>query len=68
MFDAETKRITKTGTVTVTKSGISVDGFDGSNMSCREMAIIACAWAIGELQREMLRTIEQPGGGHISVD
>jgi hypothetical protein len=35
---------------------------------CRDVAVVAAAWAIGELQREMLKTIQKPGGGKISVD
>lgn len=56
------------GTVTVTSDGIRVEGFDGENAMCRDIAIMACAWAIGELQREMLKTIKAPGGGQISMD
>lgn len=68
MSNVEPMKITKRGKVTITKDGISVDGFDADNASCRELAIMAAAWAIGELQREMLKTIQAPGGGKISVD
>ncbi len=60
--------LTRLGTVTVNKDGISCDGFQGKNAMCRDVAIMAAAWAIGELQREMLKTIKKPGGGKISVD
>ncbi|MEG1628552.1 hypothetical protein [Pseudomonas sp.] len=60
--------LSRLGTVTVSKAGVSVQGFDGKNASCRDVAIMAAAWAIGELQREMLKTIKKPGGGNISVD
>ncbi|CAB5577491.1 Uncharacterised protein [Pseudomonas putida] len=60
--------LSRLGTVTVSKAGISVDGFEGKNASCRDVAIMGAAWAIGELQREMLKTIKKPGGGNISVD
>lgn len=58
----------KFGRVTITKEGISVEGFDVKGAMCRDVAVMAAAWAIGELQREMLRTIAKPGGGNISVD
>lgn len=60
--------LSRLGTVTVSKGGISVQGFEGKNASCRDVAIMAAAWAIGELQCEMLKTIKKPGGGDISVD
>ena len=68
MTDPEHMKLTKKGTVTITKAGIEVAGFGSVNASCRETAIMACAWAIGELQREMLKNIERPGGGNISLD
>ena len=60
--------LSRVGTVTISKSGITVEGFQGKNAMCRDVAIMATAWAIGELQREMLKTIKKPGGGNISVD
>ncbi|WP_339521788.1 hypothetical protein [Pseudomonas sp. EA_35y_Pfl2_R111] len=64
----EDMKIKRTGKVTITKHGIEVEGFDVHNAMCREVAVIAAAWAIGELQREMTKTILAPGGGKISVD
>lgn len=61
-------KITKTGRVTITKDGISVEGFNVKGAMCRDVAVMAAAWAIGELQREMLKTIQKPGGGKIGVD
>ncbi|HEJ1056660.1 TPA: hypothetical protein SLP05_004274 [Pseudomonas putida] len=61
-------KIRKFGRVTITKDGVSVDGFDVKGAMCRDVAVMAAAWAIGELQREMLKTIAKPGGGKISVD
>lgn len=71
-LDADPCKLTKHGTVTIRpKRGdvcqIVVEGFEGSGTTCRDVAIQACAWAIGELQREMLRTIEVPGGGSIGI-
>lgn len=61
-------KITKTGRVTITKDGISVEGFSVKGGMCRDVAVMAAAWAIGELQREMLKTIAKPGGGKIGVE
>ncbi|MFJ4397443.1 hypothetical protein [Pseudomonas sp. NPDC089396] len=61
-------KIRKFGRVSITKEGISVEGFDVKGAMCRDVAVMAAAWAIGELQREMLKTIAKPGGGKISVD
>ncbi|MNO04588.1 hypothetical protein D3C81_2256760 [compost metagenome] len=57
--------ITRTGKVTIEAGRIVVQGFNSDNASCRELVILAAAWALGELQREMLKTIEQPGGGNL---
>lgn len=72
-LDAKTSRLTKFGTVTVLpqKEGriqIVAEGFEGENCSCRDIAVLACMWAIGELQREAMRDIEAPGGGATGVD
>ena len=61
-------QLTRHGEVVIDSQGIVVRGFAGSNTTCRELAILACAWAIGELQREMTKNIERPGGGNIGVD
>lgn len=66
--DATPIKLTKTGSITIDRFGVKVEGFDGVNCSCRDVAILACIWAIGELQREVMRDIEQPGGtGRVSV-
>lgn len=57
--------ITRTGKVTIENGRILVQGFNSENTSCRELVILAAAWALGELQREMLKTIERPGAGSI---
>jgi hypothetical protein len=66
MRDAEEASLTKTGTVTIFTEGrlrVNVEGFEGRNCSCREVAALAMAWAIGELQRELVATLQKPGGG-----
>ena len=72
MLDAEPARLTKFGTVTVlpSKQGpvqISVEGFEGEGCSCRDVSALACVWAIGELQRELMQTLQRPGGGAVGV-
>lgn len=67
--DATPIKLTKKGSVTITRTGVRVEGFDGMNCNCRDVAILACLWAIGELQREVMRDIEVPGGsGRVSID
>jgi hypothetical protein len=66
-------KITKTGQVTVLDGQIRVegfefDGYDDPEATCRKAAMLAATWAIGELQRELLATIEKPGGGYIAID
>jgi hypothetical protein len=70
MLDGEEAKLTKTGTVTITSEGrlrVFVEGFSGDNCSCREVAVLAMAWAIGELQRELVATLQKPGGGRCGV-
>lgn len=70
MDNTEPLRIKLTGTVTITKHGIQVAGFElhNANVTAREHAILATSWAIGQLQREMNKLIRAPGAGNISVD
>lgn len=68
MLDAEPVKLTKLGLISISDGCISVDGFGADNGSCRDVAVLAAAWAIGELQRELLKTIEKPGGGSMIVD
>lgn len=67
MLDAEPVRITKTGTITITDGQIDVAGFAADNATCRDVAILATVWAIGELQRELLKALEKPGDGNIGI-
>lgn len=70
MDNTEPLRIKLTGTVTITKHGIQVAGFElhNANVTTRDTAILATTWAIGQLQRELAKMIRAPGGGKISVD
>lgn len=67
-LDAGTTTLTKIGTVEISADGfVLASGFEGSNASCRDVAVLACAHAIGVLQREMMRAIESPGGGNVGI-
>jgi hypothetical protein len=67
MLDADPAKLVKTGKVTIDATGVTVEGFKGENASCRDVAALAALWAIGELQRELLATMQRPGGGKIGV-
>jgi hypothetical protein len=54
--------LTKIGKVTITDGAITVEGFNASNATCRDVVALAALWAIGELQRELMQTLEKPGG------
>ena len=73
LLDAEKSTLTKLGKIVIkhsekTGTQITIDGFDGDNCTCRDIAVQACLWAIGELQREALASVETPGGGIASVN
>jgi hypothetical protein len=70
MLDADKARLIKTGVVTINSDGryrVIVEGFDGEGCSCRDVAALAMVWAIGELQRELLATLMDPGGGSCAL-
>lgn len=67
MLDAEPARLVKAGAVTITKSRIIVEWFDGEGTSCRDIAALAAVWAIGRLQDELRKTLEKPGASSIVV-
>lgn len=50
------------GTLTVTEDGMEIEGFEADGAMCREVVALAMVWAIGELQKELDRTIASPGG------
>ncbi len=68
--DAEDTQLTKIGKVIIDADGIRIEGFDTSGrQSCRETAILATCWALGQLQAEMMATMQRPGGnGRLSMD
>lgn len=61
-------KLNKAGTVLMHDDRIYVEGFDADGCMCREVAIHAVTWAIGELQRELVALIEKPGGGKSAMD
>lgn len=62
-------KLTRTGTVLMHKGRIYTSGFSAPDCMCREVAIHALLWAIGEMQREIVALIETPGGtGNVAAD
>jgi len=68
MLDASPACLTKIGRVIIDGQRITVEGFEGDQATCRDVAALAASWAIGELQRELLATLEAPGKSRIVVD
>lgn len=69
MLDAYPARLTKHGTITIEPDGrICIEGFDGKGTSCRDIAALAMAWAIGVLAEDLRKTMERPGGGQCAVN
>ncbi len=67
-LDAKTTKLTHTGKITIDAEGILIEGFDAENATCRDVAVLAMCWAIGELQRDLIASIEKPGGGNACVN
>jgi hypothetical protein len=63
MLDREEAHLTATGTITLDENRILIEGFGAQNGTCRDVAALALVWAIGRLQRELMATLEKPGGG-----
>jgi hypothetical protein len=69
MLDADPAILTKIGTITIAPDGwIHIEGFDGDGCTCRDVSALAMVHAIGVLQRELMATLEKPGGGRVSVE
>ena len=68
MNNVDPMRIRRTGTVTIKKGEIVVEGFEVDGASCREAAILATTWAIGQLQRELHKAIRAPGNNNIVIN
>lgn len=66
-------KIFKVGRVIITDGQVNVEGFEfihdaDAEATCRKAAMLAATWALGELTRELLATIEEPGRGRIVMD
>lgn len=62
-------KLVKTGTLLMYKGRIYTSGFRAPDCMCREVAVHALLWAIGEMQRELVALIEKPGGtGNVAAD
>lgn len=68
MLDAEPARLIKTGSINVSASRIEINGFRGDGTSCRDIAVLALVWAIGQLQAELTATLQAPGAGKAVVN
>lgn len=53
--------LVRLGAVTVSEHGIIAEGFGLEGGTGRDMALMACVWAINRLQAELLRDAENPG-------
>jgi uncharacterized protein YggL (DUF469 family) len=64
-LDAKKLKLSSFGKVTINSATneIEIEGFNGEGCTCRDVFVLACIWAIGELQREVLASVEQPGFG-----
>lgn len=67
-LDATHTNLSRYGKIVIEGGEVTVIGFEGEQASCRDIAVLACAYGIGVLQEQMMRTIEQPGGGRICID
>jgi hypothetical protein len=68
MLDAKPAALTKFGKVTIEAGWVTVEGFHAAGGSCRDVAALGMLWAIGQLQFELMRTLEHPGAGNVAVD
>jgi len=66
-LDATHTHLTRYGKIVIEGGEVTVFGFEGEQASCRDIAVLACAHGIAVLQEQMMRTIEKPGGGRISI-
>lgn len=66
-LDATHSRLTKVGRIVIEGGHVLVEGFDGDNCSCRDLAVLACMHGMEVLAQEARKTIEQPCGGQIGI-
>lgn len=68
MLDASPSHLTAIGKVIIADGKINIEGFDAHHGTCRDAAALAIVWAIGQLQVELMATLQKPGGGNACVD
>lgn len=68
MLDATPGSLSRTGTVTINRDRIAIEGFAADGATCRDVAALALVWAIQQLSHELQAVMERPGGGKSSVD
>jgi hypothetical protein len=67
-LDADEVKLTKIGSVTIEPDGfVRVEGFTGDNATCRDVCVLGMVHAMQVLSRELMATIEKPGGGRAGV-
>lgn len=67
MLDASPTRLTQLGVMSIREGRIIIDGFSADDATCRDVAALALVWAIGQLQAELMLTLEAPGRGNACV-
>lgn len=66
-LDATHSQLTKVGRIVIEGGHVLVEGFEGDNCSCRDLAVLACMHGMEVLALEARKTIEQPGGGQVVI-
>lgn len=66
-LDAEESSLTRYGRIVIEGGEVIVEGFEGKNCSCRDIAVLASAYGIEVLAKEMHDCIRKPGGGKIAI-
>ena len=55
-------KLERAGTILMHDGKIYLDGFEADGCMCREVAIHALIWGIGQMQQELVALIDRPGG------
>ncbi len=66
-LDAQESRLTRYGRIVIEGGEVVVEGFEGQNCSCRDIAVLAAAYGVLVLTEQMRATIQKPGGGRIGI-
>lgn len=68
MLDRNPTQLTELGVMSIRDGAIMISGFRATDATCRDVAALAIVWAIGELQVELMKTLERPGANNACVD